>query len=356
MARLHRMQERLQAGEDAASAEKRRGEGRLSARERVLQLLDEQSFIETDCYVSSDEEAGLGEGVITGSGTIGGRLVHVAAQDASYLSGAMGIRQAKKIARAMDAALTMGTPFISLMDSAGIRLGEGVEALDAYGMLLQKRASLSGVVPQISVIMGPCAGGMSFFPAMGDIVVQVESAGARLASAGTQVLAAAGGASQDKVGGADMNATKTGLATITAKSDPQALQKVREILAYLPDNNLDGALYIANEDNLNRMIPELDALCEGVSYTDVREVIAAVVDMNAFVELSERYAPSVLTALARLGGHVVGIVATQKNAGKLDGEACNKAARFIRLLDCFHIPVVTLVDCEGFVVDAGQEE
>ena len=330
-------------------------QGRLSARERLCQLLDAGSFVALDAMLSTPGCEALGGGVLAGWGRIDGTTVCVAVQDAAVNNGALTAQQASKIARAMRSALQCGAPFVCVLDSAGLSVMDGARSMEAVGQLMALRAQLSGIVPQINVVLGPCAGTLAMYAAMGDIVIMAKDKSARLASAGTQVLQSAGGASTT-VGGAVMNACSTGLATLTAENESEALEAVREVLAYLPANNLADSPVVSTSDSPARTIEELNALSQGAEYGDIREIMATVVDDGLFTECSRRYAPEVITAFARLGGNAVGFVATQSGKGKLTGQACAKAARFVRLCDCFHIPIVNLVDCEGLVVDNGEEE
>jgi len=348
MARLTSMQTQLTAGAST-------GDGGLSARERMASLLDANSFVELGAYTQSPQEDGLNAGVIIGFGTIEGRLVYAFVQDASVAAGAMNSVAAAKIARVMDLALQNGAPLLSIMDSAGLKLAEGAMGLDSFALLLQKRTTLSGVVPQISIILGPCAGSQALFPAMGDFIIMSEQKNAKLATVGTGALVAAGGA-KPTVGNAGMHAESTGLCTIMVETEAQALARARELLSFLPENNLTDAPHLSPEDSPVRLIPELDALADGSSYDDVREILAAVVDNGAMMECSPKYATAMVTAFAHVGGTPVGIVATQRNQGKIGGAACAKTARFVRFCDAFHIPVITFVDSEGFVVDSGEEQ
>lgn len=323
-------------GEDRVA--KQHEAGKMTARERVAKLFDEGSFVEVGVFTAAKEAA---SSVITGYGTIEDRPVYAYAQDFTVKGGAMGAAAAAKIVRVMELAAKTGAPVVAMCDSAGASLEEGVAALNAYASIMAETAKISGVVPQVSLILGPCAGGAAFVPALGDVVIVADKVGQMFVT-GPQVVSARTGrnlTAKDLGGGKKL--AESGAAQIVVDTEDEALAMARKVLSFLPSNNQEDAPLAAGDD-LNRQL-DID------SYYDAHDAIVRIADFNDYVELSKDYAPNMVTALARVGGRCVGIVANNPaaNDGVLCASACKKAARFIRLCDCFNLPVVTLVNTIG---------
>jgi methylmalonyl-CoA decarboxylase alpha subunit len=354
----------------AAGGEKRiakqHGMGKLTARERLARLLDENSFVELDMHVrhrctefGMAEVEAPAEGVITGYGTIDGRLVYVFAQDFTVIGGSLGEMHAKKITKVMDLALKMGAPLIGINDSGGARIQEGVDALSGYGQIFFRNTIASGVIPQFSIIMGPCAGGAVYSPALTDFIFMVQ--GANMFITGPQVIKAVTGeeVSAEELGGAQTHNRTSGVAHFMAASEDECFAQVRTLLSYLPSNNLEAPPRRASADPLTRADLSLRDVVPAESNRgyDMRDVITRVVDEGVFFETQSLYAPNMLTGFARLNGYSIGIIANQPRvlAGCLDINASDKAARFIRFCDAFNIPVVNFVDVPGFLPGTNQE-
>lgn len=340
----------LMKGEEGRLAEQKKL-NKLTARERIALLMDPQSFVELDVLAGQNGESG----VVTGYGLIDGRAAFVYAQDYVFAGGAMGQEHARKVLKVMDLAQKTGAPVIAMFDSAGARLLEGVNAVNAYAQIAAKTAALSGVVPQIALVMGQCAGSSAMIAAMNDIVIASDAA--RLYVNGPQVVSANKGkqVSAEQLGGAEACAA-SGIAQLTAKTDEEAIALARKAAVLLPSNNLEDApLDFASVDDVNREQPELNDI-ESVS--DVREVLGKIADAGSLLELAPGYAPEMVTALCAIGGRSVGFVATQPSVdeGNLTQEGCAKAARFIQVCDSFNIPLVSLVDSTGMAIscDKGQ--
>lgn len=354
----------------AAGGEKRIAKqhemGKLTARERLLRLLDENSFVELDMHVRhrctefgmADVEAPA-EGVITGYGTINGRLVYVFAQDFTVIGGSLGEMHAKKITKVMDLALKMGAPLIGINDSGGARIQEGVDALSGYGQIFYRNTIASGVIPQLSIIMGPCAGGAVYSPALTDFIFMVQ--GANMFITGPQVIKAVTGeeVSAEELGGALTHNRTSGVAHFMATTEDECFEQVRSLLSYLPSNNLETPPRTETQDPVTRADLSLREVVPPESNRgyDMRDVITRVVDDGVFFETQSQYAPNILTGFARLNGYSIGIIANQPRvlAGCLDINASDKAARFIRFCDAFNIPLVNFVDVPGFLPGTNQE-
>ena len=323
-------------GEDRVA--KQHEAGKLTARERVNKLFDEGSFVETGVFTAAKEGA---SSVVTGYGTVEDRPVFVYAQDFTVKGGAMNEGAAKKIVELLKLAGKTGAPVVAMADSAGADLTEGAKALNAYAQIMKETAALSGVVPQISLILGPCAGGAAFVPELTDVVIAVEKIGQMFVT-GPQVVSARTGrnVTAEDLGGAK-KLVASGAAQIAVASEDEAFAAARRVLSFLPDNNQEDA-QLVSADDLNRQL-DID------TYYDAHDIVARIADFNDYVELTKDFAPNMVTALARLGGRSVGIVANNpaEHDGVLCASACKKAARFIRLCDCFNIPVVTLVNTPG---------
>ncbi|MEX1168794.1 MAG: acyl-CoA carboxylase subunit beta [Chloroflexota bacterium] len=341
--------------------------GKLTARERLDLLLDPGSFVELDAFVThratefglADNHV-LGDGVVTGHGTIDGRLVFVFSQDFTVFGGSLSEAYAEKICKVMDLALKVGAPIIGLNDSGGARIQEGVASLGGYAEIFLRNVLASGVVPQISVVMGPCAGGAVYSPAMTDFTIMVEGSSYMFVT-GPNVVKTVTHEEVDAefLGGATTHTTRSGVAHLAASDEADALDAVRRILAHLPQNNLAAPPRVASQDPSDRMDPGLDHIVpdDPRSPYDMHEVLAAVVDEGEFLEIQPGWAQNILVGFARLGGRSVGIIAQQPAilAGALDIDASIKAARFVRTCDCFNLPVVTFVDVPGFMPGVGQE-
>jgi len=365
--KLTEMEQAARAGGGPERVQKQHAQGKLTARERLEVLLDPGSFVELDAFVTHratefglDRERPLGDGVVTGWGEIDGRKVYVFAQDFTVLGGSVGEAHGRKICKVLDLALENGAPVIGLNDSGGARIQEGVDALNAYGEIFYRNTLASGVIPQISVIMGPCAGGAVYSPAITDFIVMVEGT-ARMFITGPDVIRAVTHeeVTPEELGGARVHLTTSGVAHFVAPDDRAALALVRRLLSYLPSNNAEDPPYIPPTDPPDRADPELDTLVpeDPAEPYDMYEVIRRVVDDGEFLEVQSGFAPHLIVGFARLGGHPVGIVAQQPAvlAGVLDINASDKGARFIRFCDAFNIPLVTFADTPGFLPGVAQE-
>ncbi|HEU5302124.1 MAG TPA: acyl-CoA carboxylase subunit beta [Acidimicrobiia bacterium] len=356
----------LHAGSDAAVA-RQHDRGKLTARERLERLLDPDSFVELDMLARHrahgfgiENSRPLTDGVVTGWGTIDGRKVFVFSQDFTVFGGALGEVFAEKIHKVMDLAESVGAPMIGLNDGAGARIQEGVVSLDAYGGIFHRNVKASGVIPQISVIMGPCAGGAVYSPAMTDFVFMVKGT-SHMFITGPDVVKTVTGedVTQEELGGAMTHASKSGVAGFVADDEESCIESVRYLLSFLPQNNLEDPPYFEPEDDPERRCDDIVALIPDAPNKpyDIKAVIHQVVDDGDFFEVHQFWAMNIVCGFARLGGHVVGIVGNQPAnlAGTLDIDASEKAARFVRTCDAFNIPLVTFVDVPGFLPGTDQE-
>jgi propionyl-CoA carboxylase beta chain len=329
-------------------------------------LLDPDTFVELNPFVEHrathfgmDKMEAPGEGVVTGYGKIHGRLVYVFAQDFTVFGGALGEMHALKIARIMDLAAKNGAPIIGLNDSGGARIQEGVVSLDGYGHIFYRNSIYSGVIPQISVIMGPCAGGAVYSPAITDFVFMVEKT-SQMFITGPKVIEAVTKEkiSSEDLGGAHVHSSISGNAHFTAPTEPEVLEQVRRLLSFLPQNNMEDPprVYAKEDDGWAEELAELVPV-EGSRVYDVRRVIDLVVDNGDFMEVQPNFARNIVVGFARIGGYTVGIAANQPKvmAGSLDIDSSDKLARFIRFCDCFNIPIITFVDVTGFFPGVNQE-
>jgi len=365
--RLDQMRAEALLGGGAVRIERQHTWGKLTARERLDLLLDPGSFVELDAFVTHRatefglaENHVLGDGVVTGHGTISGRLVFVFSQDFTVFGGSLSEAYAEKICKIMDLAMKVGAPVVGLNDSGGARIQEGVASLGGYAEIFLRNVLASGVVPQISVVMGPCAGGAVYSPAMTDFTIMVEHTSYMFVT-GPNVVKTVTHEEVDAeyLGGAHTHTTRSGVAHLAAADEAEALDAVRRLLAHLPQNNLGEPPRVASADPIDRMDPALDHVVPddpSLPY-DMHEVLTGVVDDGTFVEIQPGWAQNILIGFARLGGRSVGIVAQQPAilAGALDIDASIKAARFVRTCDCFNVPVVTFVDVPGFMPGVGQE-
>jgi len=356
---------RMGGGQKRIDAQHARG--KLTARERLRILLDEDSFEETDMYVEHNcVDFGMpdnripGDGVVTGSGTINGRLVFVFAQDFTVFGGAVSERHAMKICKIMDNALKVGAPVIGLNDSGGARIQEGVASLGGYAEIFQRNVNASGVVPQLSLIMGPCAGGAVYSPAMTDFIFMVKDSSYMFVTGPDVVKTVTNEiVTQEELGGAVTHTTKTSVADLALENDIEALLAAREFFDFLPLSNKEEVPERPNSDAWDRMEPSLDTLIPANANQpyDMHEVIRKVLDEGDFFEIQPAHAGNILTGFGRIEGRTVGVVANQPMvlAGCLDINSSKKAARFVRFCDAFNIPIITFVDVPGFLPGTAQE-
>ena len=356
----------LHAGSERAVA-RRREEGRLLARERAEKLCDEGSFVELDRYVRHRESnfgmmdrRPYGDAVVTGYGTIFGRKVFVFSQDFTVFGGSLSEVFAEKICKVMDLAVKYGCPVIGINDSGGARIQEGVVSLAGYAEIFWRNVQASGVVPQISLVMGPCAGGAVYSPAITDFIFMVEGSSYMFITGPDVVKTVTGEeVTFEELGGAATHAAKSGVAQFTSADEAACLEDARYLLSFLPQNNAEAPPRTTSSDASSREAPELDTLIPDNPNKpyDMHEVIRRVIDDGEFLEVHERWATNIVTGFARLGGHAVGVVGNQPSslAGVLDIDASNKAARFVRTCDAFNIPLVTFVDVPGFLPGTEQE-
>jgi acetyl-CoA carboxylase carboxyltransferase component len=367
IARLERMRAEALLGGGPVRLERQHAWGKLSARERLDLLLDPGSFVELDAFVTHratefglDQQHFLGDGVVTGHGTIEGRLVFVFSQDFTVFGGSLSEAYAEKICKIMDLAMKVGAPVVGLNDSGGARIQEGVASLGGYADIFLRNVMASGVIPQISVILGPCAGGAVYSPAMTDFTIMVQGTSYMFVT-GPNVVRAVTHEEVDSeaLGGAAVHTGVSGVAHLAARDEAEALDHVRRLLAHLPQNNLADPPRVASADPTDRMDVELDAVIPDESSRpyDMHDVLRRVFDDGEFFELQPAWAGNILIGFARLAGRPVGIVAQQPAvlAGALDIDASVKAARFVRTCDAFNVPVVTFVDVPGFLPGVGQE-
>ena len=357
----------IEQGGGTEKVKKQHEAGKLTARERINLLMDEGSFVEIDAFVKHrgtdfdmPDTKAPGEGVVTGYGTVEGRLVFIYAQDFTVIGGSLGEMHAKKICKVQDMALEMGAPIVGMNDSGGARIQEGIDALGGFGEIFYRNTIASGVIPQISVIMGPCAGGAVYSPAITDFVFMVEET-SQMFITGPSVIKAATGedVTFQELGGAKPHSTKSGVAHFSAKNDEQCLQKVKELLSYLPSNNLEDLAISECRDDLNRLSSRLTEIIPDSSNKayDMKEVITEVVDNGEVLEVQPEFAKNIVVAFAKMNGRTIGIIANQPKvlAGSLDVDSSDKAARFIRFCDSFNIPIITFVDVPGFLPGVSQE-
>jgi acetyl-CoA carboxylase carboxyltransferase component len=356
---------RLGGGEKRIESQHKKG--KHTARERIEILLDEGSFEEFDMFVTHrttdfglDKEQYLGDGVVTGHGTIDGRVVYVFSQDFTVFGGSLSETFAKKICKVMDQAMKVGAPLIGINDSGGARIQEGVRSLAGYAEIFQRNIMASGVIPQISAVFGPCAGGAVYSPALTDFIVMSEKTSYMFVT-GPKVTKTVTGEVIDteNLGGASVHASKSGVTHFVAEDEEEGLLLIRKLISYLPQNNLEDPVITDCKDPIDRLSDELnDIIPENNNQPyDVKDVIYSVVDYNEFLEIHRHYARNIVVGFAKFNGIPVGIVANQPNflAGVLDIDSSRKAARFVRFCDAFNIPVVTFVDVPGFLPGSAQE-
>ncbi|MBW3663083.1 MAG: acyl-CoA carboxylase subunit beta [Actinobacteria bacterium] len=367
LAELQRRREEALAGGGDEAIDKQHEKGKLTARERLAELLDDDSFVETDRYAvhratgfGLDEKKVLGDGVVTGYGTIDGRQVCVFSQDFTVFGGSLGEVFAEKVVKIMDMAAKVGVPVIGLNDSGGARIQEGVVSLGGYGDIFLRNVRSSGVIPQISAIMGPCAGGAVYSPAITDFVFMVKDT-SHMFITGPNVIKTVTGedVTFEQLGGAMTHAGKSGVAHFAAEDEKACLDDIKYLLSFLPPNNLEQPPHVDVGDDPDRTVPELDTFIPDSSNVpyDMRDVMRHVVDAAEFFEVHEHYAENIVCGFARLDGHPVGVVGNQPQylAGVLDIHSAEKAARFVRTCDAFNVPLLTFVDVPGFLPGTDQE-
>jgi len=364
---LRERKEKIQLGGGEARIQKQHEKGKLTARERLALLFDEGTFVELDAFVKHrcvnfgmEKKEIPGEGVVTGYGQVDGRLVYAFAQDFTVIGGSLGEMHAQKICKVQDNALKVGAPLVGINDSGGARIQEGVTSLRGYGDIFYRNTRASGAIPQISVIMGPCAGGAVYSPALTDFVMMVEGSG-KMFITGPQVIKAVTGeeVSAADLGGAMTHSTISGVATFISSNDEECLAQIRRLLSFLPSNNTEVTPLAENGDDPNRLIPELETIVPDSTNKpfDVKDVISRIVDQEDYFEYQPYYATNIVTCFARMNKRTVGIVANQPKslAGCLNINASDKAARFVRTCDAFNIPILTIVDVPGFLPGVNQE-
>ena len=356
---------RLGGGQD--KIDKQHAKGKYSARERILMFLDEGSFEEFDMFVTHrcvnfgiEKDKFLSDGVVTGYGTVNGRLVYVFSQDFTVFGGSLSETFAAKICKVMDQAMKVGAPVIGFNDSGGARIQEGVNSLAGYAEIFQRNILASGVVPQISAIFGPCAGGAVYSPALTDFIMMAQNSSYMFVT-GPKVVKTVTGedVTTEQLGGATIHSTKSGVAQFSVPDEETGIALLRDLIGYLPSNNMEEPPYEPTEDPINRLEDSLNSIIPDNPNQpyDVKDVIGGIVDDGKFLEVHATYAQNIVVGFARFNGMAVGIVANQPKcmAGVLDINASRKGARFVRFCDAFNIPLVTLVDVPGFLPGTGQE-
>jgi acetyl-CoA carboxylase carboxyltransferase component len=365
--RLAKLEEEVKAGGGGKRIKQQHDAGKLTARERLALLFDLGTFQELDLFVQHrctdfgmDEVSVPADAVVIGYGKVNGRTVCVFAQDFTAKGGTLGEMHAKKICKVMDLAMTMKVPMVGLLDSGGARIQEGIHALNGYGSIFFRNSCASGIIPQISAIMGPAAGGAVYSPAMTDFVFMVKRS-SYMYITGPDVVKAVTSEeiSGEELGGAMTHSVKSGVAQFACENDEQCIEEIKKLLNYLPQSNEEKSLDITSTDSPDRADSALDDLIpkEANKTYDMKAVIRAIVDNGEFLESSRQYAPNIITCFTRLNGHAVGIIANQPNylAGCLDINASDKATRFIRFCDAFNIPLFTITDVPGYLPGSNQE-
>ena len=367
LAELKEMQDRIKSGGGQKAIDKQHESGKLTARERILKLLDQGSFVEMDAYVEHrctnfgmDKKKMPGDGVVSGYGTIDGRLVYIFAQDFTVIGGSLGEMHAAKIVKTQQMALRTGAPLIGINDSGGARIQEGVDALSGYGKIFYNNTIASGVIPQISVILGPCAGGAVYSPAITDFVFMVKNT-SKMFITGPNVIETVTGekVSAEDLGGAMTHNTISGVAHFVDETEEDCIEHIKKLLSFLPQNNLETTPVQNVMDNINRTDESLNEIIPenpNKAY-DMKSIIFTLADNGEFLEYQPYYAQNIITGFMRLNGRSIGVVASQPKvlAGCLDINASDKAARFIRTCDAFNIPLLSLMDVPGFLPGTNQE-
>lgn len=364
---LRQRREKIQLGGGTKRIAAQHERGKLTARERINLLFDEGTFVEIDAFVKHrctnfglEKVETPGEGVVIGYGMVDGRLVYAYAQDFTVLGGSLGQMHAQKISKIQDLALKMGAPVIGINDSGGARIQEGVDALSGYGHIFYRNTISSGVIPQITAIMGPCAGGAVYSPALTDFIFMVDKT-SQMFITGPQVIKTVTGeeVTAEALGGAMTHNRTSGVAHFVSANDEVCIAEIRRLLSFLPSNNMENAPIYETEDDINKIIPELDDIIPESPNKpyDMKDVITRIADDGDFFEVQPYYAMNIITGFMRLNGQSVGIIANQPKvlAGCLDINASDKAGRFIRTCDAFNIPILNLVDVPGFLPGTNQE-
>jgi propionyl-CoA carboxylase beta chain len=364
---LRRVRAKALEGGGAERTKKQKAKGKLTARERIDLLLDPGTFNEIEPFITHFEdemnlltETYYGDGVVTGYGQINGRTVYLYSQDFTIYGGTLSEMQSHKICRVMDLALRNGVPFISLIDSGGARIQEGVRSMGGYAEIFRRNAQYSGVIPQIAVMLGPCAGGAAYSPALQDLVIMVEKTSFMFLT-GPEVIKAVTGEVIDaeSLGGADVHTSISGVAHMSLKCEKEALDMVRHFLSYLPSNNVENPPFIKSDDDLAYMDDSLNGIVpiDPSEPYIMHQVIEKIVDQGSFLEFQADWARNAIIGLARIGGHSVGVVGQEPAimAGVIDIDAADKMTRFVRMCDCFNVPLVTFVDSPGFLPGIAQE-
>lgn len=364
---LKKREEEVKIGGGAESIKKQHDAGKLTARERIEKLLDAGTFVELNLFAEHQctefdmaKKKAPADGIITGYGKIDGRTVFLFAQDFTVIGGSLGMMHARKMWEVMELAAKVGAPFIGLCDSAGARVQEGVEALSGYGGIFFRNSIYSGVIPQISAIMGPCAGGAVYSPALTDFTFMVDKTGLMFITGPVVIKAVTGeDVTMENLGGARIHNQISGNADFFTGSDDECLAKIRELISFLPSNNLEDPPVVDTGDDPGRMDEELAKVVpvDPKRSYDMRDVISRIVDVGHFLECKAEFAKNIVTCFARMNGKSVGIIANQPNvfSGVLDVHASDKAARFIRFCDAFNIPLLNLVDVPGYMPGVQQE-
>jgi methylmalonyl-CoA decarboxylase subunit alpha len=364
---LYAAREKISLGGGEENIKKQHAKGKLTARERINLLMDEGSFIEIDTFIEHrcndfgmEKKRITGEGVVTGYGTVDGRLVYVYAQDFTVIGGSLGEMHAAKICKVQEMAMKMGAPIVGINDSGGARIQEGVDALSGYGKIFFNNTRASGVIPQISVIMGPSAGGAVYSPAITDFVFMTNKT-SKMFITGPQVIKAVTGeeVSDEELGGAMTHNRRSGVAHFVDSTEEETIERVKYLLSFLPSNNLEDVPEFDSNDEVNRLEKKLNEIVPDNPNKpyDMKEVITLLADIGEFLEVQAYYAQNIITGFIRLNGMSVGVIANQPKvlAGCLDINASDKAARFIRTCDAFNIPLLTLTDVPGFLPGTEQE-
>lgn len=364
---LRSIRQQARLGGGAERIARQHAKGKMTPYERLDLLLDPGTFHELEPFITSQgDELGissekyLGDGVVTGYGQVDGRTVYVYAQDFTVFGGTLSETQSHRICRVMDLALRNGVPIIGLLDSGGARIQDGVRSLGGYAEIFRRNAQYSGVIPQISLMLGPCAGGAAYSPALTDLILMVDKHSYMFLT-GPEVIKAVTGEVIDpeSLGGANVHMAISGTAHLSVTSEAEALALCRRVLGYLPSNNVENPPYVPPEDDPLRMDPELNSIVplDPATPYSMHAVIEHIVDRGTFIEIQPAWARNAIVGLSRLGGHSVGIVAQEPSvmAGVLDIDASDKITRFVRMCDCFNVPLVTFVDSPGFLPGVDQE-
>lgn len=364
---LQARKKKVLAGGGEKRIQKQHDKGKLTARERLNLLFDEGTFVELDAFVTHrctnfgmENTEAPGEGVVTGYGKVDGRLVYAFSQDFTVVGGSLGEMHAAKMIKVMDNAMKVGAPIVGLNDSGGARIQEGVDALAGYGRIFYKNTQASGVIPQISAIMGPCAGGAVYSPALTDFIFMVDQT-SQMFITGPQVIKTVTGeeVSAEALGGAMTHNSVSGVSQFISQDDAACIADIRRLISFLPSNNMEMAPRFETGDDLNRIVPELDTIIPDNPNKpyDMKHIIAELVDNGDFMEYQPHFAQNIITAFARIDGRSVGIIANQPSvlAGCLNIDASDKASRFVRTCDAYNIPLLNIIDVPGFLPGTNQE-